>query len=112
MELSHDNLVLFEQILTGPSAALVICLMVFWWGKNLIQNEIIPSHEKKMDGLLDAFTATRNSFDSAVKMMHDRLIQVEVKLDNVNSKVDDIQSDFGELTTDFKVMKELKKNDT
>ena len=81
------SLELLIQAATGSAGAVVICLIVMAAGYNLIVKQLIPSHEKNIDKLLDESKEQRKTFEKAVNSQNKRLDRIEEDITIIKDKL-------------------------
>lgn len=73
---------------TGAGGAVIICILVMYFGYKLIVEKILPAQAKSFDDLIKDSRANRKVFVDAVEVMSRRLDKVE---DHVEDIITDIK---------------------
>ena len=73
---------------TGAGGAVIICILVMYFGYKLIVDKILPAQSKSMDDFMKESRANRKVFVDAVEVMSRRLDKVE---DHVEDIITDIK---------------------
>ena len=68
---------------TGAGGAVIICLVVMYFGYKLIVEKILPAQGKVMDDFMKESRANRKVFVDSVEIMSRRLDKVEDKVEDI-----------------------------
>lgn len=72
---------------TGAGGAVIVCLVVMYFGYKLIVEKILPAQSKAFDDLIKDSRANRKVFVDAVEVMSRRLDKVEDKVEDIITDV-------------------------
>lgn len=72
---------------TGAGGAVIICILVMYFGYKLIVDKILPAQSKAFDDLIKDSRANRKVFVDAVEVMSRRLDKVEDHIEDIITDV-------------------------
>ena len=72
---------------TGAGGAVIICILVMYFGYKLIVDKILPAQAKSMDDFIKESRANRKVFVDAVEVMSRRLDKVEDHIEDIITDV-------------------------
>jgi len=72
---------------TGAGGAVVICVLVMYFGYKLIVDKILPAQSKAFEDLIKDSRANRKVFVDAVEIMSRRLDKVEDHVEDILADV-------------------------
>ena len=64
-------------LVSGPAAAVFVCLLVMWKGYKLIVEQMLPAQAKMVQDILEEHRKDRKVFVDSIVLMDKRLSSVE-----------------------------------
>ncbi len=71
------DLEVLAPLVSGPAAAVFVCLVVMWKGYKLIVEQMIPAQRQNIQDILDEHRKDRKVFVDGLSIMDRRLNSVE-----------------------------------
>jgi len=72
-------------LISGPAAAVFVCLIVMWKGYKLIVDKMLPQQARMMQDILEEHRKDRKVFVDGLVLMDKRLTMVEDDLSEIKN---------------------------
>ena len=72
-------------LISGPAAAVFVCLIVMWKGYKLIVEQMIPAQRQNIQDILEEHRKDRKVFVDGLVLMDKRLTTVEDDLSEIKN---------------------------
>ena len=72
-------------LVSGPAAAVFVCLIVMWQGYKLIVDKMLPQQARMMQDILEEHRKDRKVFVDGLVLMDKRLTTVEDDLSEIKN---------------------------
>jgi len=75
-----SSLEVIAQLISGPAAAVGICLIFLFGSYKLIVNKALPQFQKNLDQILEEHKKDREVFKESIALMDRRLSKLEEEM--------------------------------
>jgi hypothetical protein len=84
-------------VISGPAAAVAICLLFMYGAGYVLVKHILPEQRTSLDKVLADSAETRKIFQQAVEIFDERFRSIEKNVSAVKKDVDKIERDISDI---------------